>query len=54
MDSLKSALNMIPPGADLVIVGALIAFGIKTKTVQWIALGVGGAQLFLAMQSKGV
>lgn len=54
MESLKSAIDMIPPGADLLLVGALLAFGTKQKTVQWVAFGLGGAMLFLSMQKTAV
>lgn len=54
MNQIKSILNAIPPGIPLLAVGGLLAFGTKTKTVQWIAFGVGGAMLFLSMQKAPV
>ena len=54
MAQIQNVLNSIPPGGDLLAVGALLAFGTKSKTVQWIAFGVGGAMLFLSMQKTSV
>jgi hypothetical protein len=54
MDTLKNALHSIPAGADLLLVGALLAVGTQQKTVPWIAFGLGGAMLFLSMQKTAV
>jgi len=54
MAQLQAALNSIPKGVDLLAIGALLAFGTKTKTVQWIAFGVGGAMLFLSTTKTAV
>lgn len=53
MQQIASLVNKIPPGADLVAVGALLAFGTKVKWVQWGALGLGGLMLFLSFQDSG-
>lgn len=54
MAQIQSILSSIPPGAELLGVGALLAFGTKSKTVQWIAFGVGGLTLLLSMQKTSV
>ena len=53
MQSIASIVNKIPPGADLLAVGAALAFGTKVKWVQWGAIGLGGLMLFLSFQDTG-
>lgn len=53
MQQIAALVNKIPPGVDMIAVGALLAFGTKQKTVQWIALGLGGLMVFLSFQDSG-
>ncbi len=52
MQALMDAVNKIPRGGEFLIVGALLAFGTSKTTVQWVALGAGGALFLLSMMNE--
>jgi len=49
MAQVRSVLDKVPPGAELLVIGGLLAFGTKAKTVQWIAFVLGGTRLLLGV-----